>query len=201
MSRLLAIDASSKTSSVALFIGVRTPFGLVEYSLKDQAILLPSDKSHSEKLMPAVHQLLEKNGGPLSASDSLSVTIGPGSFTSLRVALSTAMALAQPLDLPIYPLSSLMLLAWPHLKNDGDSVSVSLKAGRGRYYAARYCLSGKTISLVGEEGLVDSRPVSPAAEDACPLAIHAGEVLSSISVKALSWKQLQLNYIQAPDFG
>lgn len=197
MSRLLTLDSTSKTSSVALFQG-----GV----LLEDLVLSPDQKSNSEKLLPAISQLLARHGGHLQQQDELAVTVGPGSFTSLRVGLATIMALAQPLNLPIYPLSSLMVLAWPYLKKEGDRINAQLKAGRGQFYSAHYFLQDRAVHLDGKEVLTPSPPETSIPEGSCPIASHMGPILLTHKLTdwpfpVVSWQQLKLNYIQSPDFG
>ncbi|MCC9599264.1 tRNA (adenosine(37)-N6)-threonylcarbamoyltransferase complex dimerization subunit type 1 TsaB [Stieleria sp. JC731] len=71
--------------------------------------------------------------------DFLSVAIGPGSFTGLRIAVTTVKTLAYALDLPIIPIGSLAGIAIAALaKSDSDHVLVGLNAYRGQVFTAKF---------------------------------------------------------------
>jgi tRNA threonylcarbamoyladenosine biosynthesis protein TsaB len=66
---------------------------------------------HSQELLPELQRLLEEAGLGWEQLDSLAVGVGPGTFTGLRIGISTARALAQALGIPVRPVSSLAALA------------------------------------------------------------------------------------------
>jgi len=68
-------------------------------------------RGHQERLAPMVEALLADTGIDLSSVDRIAVTIGPGSFTGLRVGLAFAKGLALALDKPLVGVSALEALA------------------------------------------------------------------------------------------
>jgi tRNA threonylcarbamoyladenosine biosynthesis protein TsaB len=78
--------------------------------------------------------LLERVVEDWSVVERLCVGVGPGGFTGLRLGIATARALAQALDLPLVPVSSLDALAAPH----AGVVAALIDARRGEVYAAVY---------------------------------------------------------------
>jgi tRNA threonylcarbamoyladenosine biosynthesis protein TsaB len=67
--------------------------------------------AHSAELMPAVHEAMERAGLAFGELDAIGVGVGPGSFTGLRIGVSTARALARGAGTELRPVSSLRALA------------------------------------------------------------------------------------------
>jgi tRNA threonylcarbamoyladenosine biosynthesis protein TsaB len=99
---VLGIESSTMQGGVGL-VGEA---GLVaEYTLNVEV-------THSERLLPALDRLLTDAGVGLDALGGLAVSIGPGSFTGLRIGLSTAKGLAYATGLPVVGVPTLEVLAW-----------------------------------------------------------------------------------------
>jgi tRNA threonylcarbamoyladenosine biosynthesis protein TsaB len=89
-------------------------------------------------LLPAIHRCVEEAGG-WAAVDLIGVGIGPGSFTGLRIGVSTARALAQGLGKPIAPVVSLEALALGVGDRDPERPRAAvIDARRGQVFAALY---------------------------------------------------------------
>jgi tRNA threonylcarbamoyladenosine biosynthesis protein TsaB len=118
---LLALDTATRHSGIALYDGQHTLVELNWYSSNGQ----------TTELLPRLHQLLDWQGLTPTALSAIGVSLGPGSFTGLRVALSLAkgMALAHSLDL--VGVSTLDVIAFPYLACS-DPVYAVIPAGRGR---------------------------------------------------------------------
>jgi tRNA threonylcarbamoyladenosine biosynthesis protein TsaB len=99
--RLLGIETSTHSGSVAI--------------VEDERILgeqfLNNGPTHSEKLLPMIDLLLKEVGMDKKEIDGISVSSGPGSFTALRIGISTAKGLAFSLGIPVVGVSSLEVLA------------------------------------------------------------------------------------------
>ncbi len=63
--------------------------------------------THSQTLMPMIEDMLRNAGLSLSAIDALAVSVGPGSFTGVRIGVAAVKGLAFPQDLPCVPISTL----------------------------------------------------------------------------------------------
>jgi len=99
--KILALDSSSTTGSVALCCGER----LVAESI------LNVKSTHSEKLLVQIDLLLHEAGWSIADLDLLAVVTGPGAFTGLRIGIATIKGLAQVLDTPVVAVSSLQAIA------------------------------------------------------------------------------------------
>jgi tRNA threonylcarbamoyladenosine biosynthesis protein TsaB len=102
-------------------------------------------------LLPAVDALLDRAGVALGDLEAFAVSIGPGSFTSLRVGIATLKGLAFESDLPIAPVSTLAALA--RVAGPTDRLVVPMiDARRGEVYAAAY-VAGSDREVVVPEGV------------------------------------------------
>ena len=111
--KILAVDTTSKICSVAI---------LEEDKLIDE-INLDSGLTHSEKLMPIMKELLEKNNITLKDVNLIGVDCGPGSFTGIRIGLATVKAIAEVLSIPVAEVTSLETLA-KNVESDGIIASL-----------------------------------------------------------------------------
>src|SRR5262245_30280350 len=125
--RILALETSTLAGGVALLEDGR----VVGQTLRDVAL------THSERLMAMVHRLLEDCRASLAQLGGLAVSIGPGSFTGLRVGAATAKGLALALDLPVAPVPTLDALA-ANLPFAAAPVCPVLDARKGEVYLSRY---------------------------------------------------------------
>ena len=103
--RVLAIDTatSSAGAAVANEMGIIASFGL------------NLGKTHSQRFLPLLESLLNAAETPLQGMSALAVTVGPGSFTGLRIGLATAKAWGQALKLPLVPITTLEAIARANL--------------------------------------------------------------------------------------
>lgn len=99
--RILGIDTSTTVASVAIVTSEQV---IAEMSLNNK-------KTHSQKLMQLVELVLTHNDLSLDEIDRIAVGVGPGSFTGLRIGVTTAKGLAHGGKLPLVEISSLAALA------------------------------------------------------------------------------------------
>ncbi|QUD86435.1 tRNA (adenosine(37)-N6)-threonylcarbamoyltransferase complex dimerization subunit type 1 TsaB [Phenylobacterium montanum] len=120
--KLLALDTCLDACSAAL----RTDAAVVA------AITEPMRRGHQERLAPMVAELMDGAGWRFGDLDRIAVTVGPGSFTGLRVGLAFAKGLALALDKPCVGVGVLEALA----RGAGTKgfVAACLDAKRGQVY-------------------------------------------------------------------
>ena len=133
----LAIDTATKVCSVAL---CRDQEILAEYNIS-------MGMTHSEGLLPQLEQLLQRTRISKEEIELLAVSMGPGSFTGLRIGLATVEAMAYTWKCSLHGVNTLKALAY-NLPLEGLVLSPVLDAQKGNYYQAVYqWQSGKLVEL------------------------------------------------------
>src|SRR5258708_4315844 len=102
----------------------------------------PSEEDYSIWLLPAVHRVLAKSSLSLAELDGYAVCAGPGSFTGLRVGLTTVKAWAEIYGKPIASLSRLEAFAVSSPEPESAFVASDIDARRDQVFAALYVRSG-----------------------------------------------------------
>ena len=125
--KLLTIDTSTTACSVAISHGER----LISESL------LNLGKTHASRLLSLVDSALGSAGLAVSDLDGIGVALGPGSFTGLRVGISTAKGLALAAKKPVGGFSSLAMLAM-NIPWASHPVCPMFDAKKKEVYAALY---------------------------------------------------------------
>ncbi len=90
-------------------------------------------RGHAERLVPMVQEALAEAGHP--AIQCIITTLGPGSFTGLRVGLSAAQAFGLAWNCPVLGVSTLHAVAFAHAAKCAQKMLIAHDAGRGQYYA------------------------------------------------------------------
>ena len=125
--KILALDTATDSCSVAA-----TDDGRVAAELT-----IRKNQTHSKHLMEMVHSVLQIAGFGAADLDGLAVTIGPGSFTGLRIGISTIKGLAHALGKPVVGVSTLQALA-RQCSQTSSLICPMLDARKGEVYAATY---------------------------------------------------------------
>lgn len=124
---ILAFESSAKPASVALVRDGR----LLAQSFQCTAL------THSVTLLPMAEDLLKNTGIALSEVDAFAVAQGPGSFTGIRIGVSTVKGLCFGTDKPCIGVSTLEAMAW-HGLADGGYVCPVMDARRDQVYTALF---------------------------------------------------------------
>lgn len=135
--KILAVDTSSKLCSVAI--------------LEDKNLIkkleLDNGLTHSETLMPLIQQLLNECSLSLNTINLLVSDIGPGSFTGIRIGVSSCKAFSDSLNIPCVGISSLEVLAY-NIQNDGIICSTIDCKNNNCYFALYELNSGNYNVLI-----------------------------------------------------
>lgn len=137
---ILAIDTATNVMGVAL-----TKDGILKGELVTNL-----QKNHSIRLMPAIDFLMDEINMNPEDLDQIIVSKGPGSYTGIRIGLSTAKAMAWALDVPIIGVSSLEQLAFQG-RNSSMLISPFIDARRDSVFTGLYHFQGGELTLVVEE--------------------------------------------------
>lgn len=147
---ILAIDTTAITASVAL--------------LENETLIASFDVhnklTHSEKILPMIDSMLSASGYTFDNVDLVAVSVGPGSFTGVRIGVSTAKGLAYTRRIPVVGVSGLEALAEnfrflskPELGR--VVIAPSMDARRNELYNALFEYDGSTLTRITED-----RPIS-----------------------------------------
>jgi len=120
--KTLAIDTSNKVASVSIFEDRE----LIKEKISDE------EKTHSEKLLPMLDELLKGENISIDNIDMFVVSVGPGSFTGIRIGVATVKGMAQALNKKVIPVTSLEGLIQ---MADSNNVCAIINARHGNVYA------------------------------------------------------------------
>jgi tRNA threonylcarbamoyladenosine biosynthesis protein TsaB len=142
---VLAIDTCDVNGSVALLragevVGITAHFAAAEYS---------------SWLLPTVDGLLKAANAGLKDVDLFAVATGPGSFTGVRIGLTTVKAWGEVFGKPIAGMSRLEVLA-AQASSDAPFVATFIDGQRGQVFGALYKRSGPDLGLIGDEAVASA---------------------------------------------
>jgi tRNA threonylcarbamoyladenosine biosynthesis protein TsaB len=174
---LLGLNTCGSTASVALGLAAAD-------KIKILATASLAVRTYSARLIPEIAALLESRHATLRDVEAIVVVNGPGSFTGIRVGLSTAKGLAEGAGIPLIAVSRLALLAGssglPH-------VLAAIDAGRGEYYVGEY-QNGQNLGevLLSEEETVAAAKQPGAGVLVCDESVAGDASAASSACAALA---------------
>jgi len=186
---LLAVETSCRTSSVALLRGE-------ELLAEEQAA---AGRSGAESLLPCVDAVLRRAGLALEAVEAFAISIGPGSFTGLRIGVATLKGFAFGTELPIAPVPTLAVLARA-APGARDPVVALVDARRGEFYAAACRLEGEgrePLPCEPAEGVYTPEQLAPRLPPAC-LLVGEGVALCGERLRELAHSEVRLGPAAEP---
>jgi tRNA threonylcarbamoyladenosine biosynthesis protein TsaB len=137
---ILAIETSTSAGSVALLEGERSWFKQ-----------LSAETSSARSLAPVIRELLQNTGFAPQDLDAITVTVGPGSFTGLRVGVMTAKALGYTLGRPCVGVNALEVIATqipPNYPGASARTWAILDAQRRQLFVAAFRRTTKSLETV-----------------------------------------------------
>ena len=140
MKPILAVSTSGKLCSVSLLINNED---YVSYNFNKNQV-------HSEKLVAMIDTVLKESNIALNECEGIAVSMGPGSFTGLRIGLSAVKALAYGANLPIYPISEFDAMAMfaNNFVTINSTFNLAIKVNRDEVYFAKYLKKEQGFELI-----------------------------------------------------
>ena len=142
--KILGIDTSSSSLSVAV----------MDDDLLKGEFTLNHKLTHSEQMMPLLDSLLSHLELKMSDIDLIGVSVGPGSFTGIRIGVAAANAMAMALDIPVVGISSLEAMAYTAGETAYTIVS-TFDAQRDRFYFNAYRLEDSELKALEAEDVLE----------------------------------------------
>jgi tRNA threonylcarbamoyl adenosine modification protein YeaZ len=179
--RILAIDtALPAISACVLDEGAESPESIETIAM---------ERGHAEALLPLIERVMARVEGGFASLDRVAVTVGPGSFTGLRVGIAAARAIGVACKVPVIGVSTLAALAAPLiLEQNSGLVAVAIDARHGNVYFAAFGPDGRATSaprvLPPREAVrsLGAGPVRLAGSGAALLAIEASAAGTEIEI-------------------
>lgn len=142
--RILAIDTSTAAASSAIIEDGRL---LCEFTIND-------GRKHSEKLMNIINIALENSGIEISQIDAFACSIGPGSFTGLRLGAAAVKGLGQAMNKPLIAVPTLEALAYNIFPYKG-LICPMLDAQRKMVYSSLYRIEDNKLIKLEDYRAID----------------------------------------------
>ncbi len=177
--RILAVDTATKSCSVAV----------TENETVIGEITKVSKQTHSKHLLEMVHTVIREAGLTLSDLDGFAVTRGPGSFTGLRIGISSIKGLALAVKKPVVGISTLLTLAQQarafarqvhhqeqQISRTSHLVCPLIDARKGQVYVSLYRRDADALTPEHEERVLAPHEALQNIESSC-VFVGSGAVL------------------------
>jgi tRNA threonylcarbamoyl adenosine modification protein YeaZ len=136
--RVLAIDTALGACAAALFDSASAKL------IANESLAMT--RGHAEALMPLIARIMAKAKTKFGEVDRIAVTIGPGSFTGLRVGISAARGIALASGKPAVGVSTLAAFAAPHVASkEKAAIVAAIEASHGNVYLHAFAAGGQTM--------------------------------------------------------
>lgn len=171
----LGIESAGETAGIAL----ADDAGVVaEYSFRHHQNL-------TRRLVPSIARLLDDTGLPRESLELVAVSVGPGSFTGIRIAVTTAKTIAQALGIGIVGIPTLEAFARGALGAADGLVCATLHARRDEFYVGLFRQTDRAWqTLVNEEALTVEKLAALIAEQDQPVLVCGEAVIRGLELLA-----------------
>jgi tRNA threonylcarbamoyladenosine biosynthesis protein TsaB len=164
--RVVGLDTASEIASVAL---VENGLLIAERAYPDHETTArvnarTAKGRHAEVILPLIASLFETTAVSLQDVTGFAVSIGPGSFTGLRIGLSTVKGLAYSSGVPVVGVSTLFAYA-ARVKNYDGFICPILDARKNEVYAALFRKTGETIGRLAQDSITSLATVIETIHD------------------------------------
>jgi tRNA threonylcarbamoyladenosine biosynthesis protein TsaB len=144
--RILALDTATEACSVALL----SHFGSMPAEGDILGRYEELGKSHAQQILGMVEAVLAEAQTPLASLDGIAASIGPGSFTGVRISVAVAQGLAFGANLPIVPVTTLEALALQAVRSGAGCALACLDARMNEVYWGCFAAdSGRGVAPIG----------------------------------------------------
>ena len=141
--KIIAVDTATKSCSAAI----------VDDGVACAELTTVNNQTHSKHLMSMIDTVCDMSGLKIADMDGFAVTIGPGSFTGLRIGISAVKGLAWSLNKPVVGISSLDALAWQCIPA-AYPICTLLDARKQEVYYCRYRLRDGELKKDSSEQVI-----------------------------------------------
>jgi tRNA threonylcarbamoyladenosine biosynthesis protein TsaB len=183
--KILALDTATNSCSAAV----------VDDGMVCAELTTVNNQTHSKHLMGMIDTVCHVSGQKIADMDGFAVTIGPGSFTGLRIGISAVKGLAWSLNKPMVGVSSLDALAWQCIPA-AYPVYTLLDARKQEVYFCRYRFQDGELKKDGTEQVIAPAEVINAIREPCMFIgnganLYKEEILSKLGELAhfAGWNQ------------
>lgn len=178
--KILAFDTSGQSFSAAL--------------MEDDRLICQETftvkETHARHIMPVLDRILVSAEGDVTVVDRVAVTIGPGSFTGIRIGLGVAKGIAFALGVPVVGVSTLDALVWP-FRDSACPIYALMDARRGEVYFSKYVFSnGEIAQKTPERVCSPEKAVAYAEEEA--LFCGSGAAVYGAQIESLIKRKISL---------
>ena len=170
--RVLAIDtALNACSACVLAHDAPEPLAIESLSM---------DRGHAEALLPLIERVMAQVDGHFAVLDRVAVTVGPGSYTGLRVGIAAARAIGLAAGVPVVGVTTLSALLAPLVSTETRRVlAAAIDARHGQIYFQLVAPGGRIVIPPGLVGirdairLIGTGPVTLSGSGAPAIAVEA----------------------------
>jgi tRNA threonylcarbamoyladenosine biosynthesis protein TsaB len=179
--KVLGIDTSSQAASIAIMDDQKL---IAEYTINTK-------KTHSQKLMIMIEEMFKLSDMKIDEIDLIGVCIGPGSFTGLRIGMSTAKAIAHVRNIPIVGVNSLESLAF-NMSFSKYTICPIIDAQRNQVYTNSYTWENNELTSKDDIKVVSIDELVENAKNGSDEVILLGEAVGLYKEKIENAKNINI---------